>query len=89
MIENAGNAPVKNAFSTRRCDKKFRKMISVAQELQVVLRSKFRGCLLGALYGDCFGAQFENEPFSGSGKYMTQRFFDGMDKSTRGGESQL
>jgi poly(ADP-ribose) glycohydrolase ARH3 len=29
-----------------------------------ILRSKFRGCLLGALFGDALGAEFEGEYFN-------------------------
>lgn len=45
----------------------------------IILRSKFRGCLLGALLGDCLGAPFEGEAMSSGGKLVLQKYFDKLE----------
>lgn len=46
-------------------------------------KSKFRGCLLGVLLGDCLGGQFEGDSFFGSNKQMTQNYFDLLDSDAK------
>ena len=47
----------------------------------ILLKSKFRGCLLGGLLGDCLGAPFEGDPGS---RVVTQNYFDKLeDKQTK------
>lgn len=46
----------------------------------VLLRSKFRGCLLGGLLGDCLGAPFEGDPFTPGAKIVAQRYFDKLEE---------
>ncbi|KAE8738141.1 hypothetical protein FOCC_FOCC016383 [Frankliniella occidentalis] len=41
----------------------------------VSLISKFRGCLAGALFGDCFGAPFEFEDENGPSPVVLNKFF--------------
>lgn len=44
-----------------------------------MLRSRFRGCLLGSLLGDCCGAPFEGETFTTGGKIVLQKYFDKLE----------
>lgn len=46
-----------------------------------VLRSKFRGCLLGSLIGDCLGAPYEGEFVTNGEKIIIQRYFDKLESS--------
>lgn len=41
-----------------------------------VLKSKFRGCLMGCLLGDCLGAPFEGDAWSAGAKLVVQNYFD-------------
>lgn len=41
-----------------------------------VLRSKFRGCLLGSLLGDCLGAPFEGDVISSGDKLVIKNYLD-------------
>ncbi|GJQ69353.1 hypothetical protein Trydic_g6480 [Trypoxylus dichotomus] len=47
-----------------------------ASRLDGLLKSKFRGSMLGTLIGDCLGAPFEGEPGS---KVVVQRYFETID----------
>ncbi|KAK7604998.1 hypothetical protein V9T40_006184 [Parthenolecanium corni] len=44
-----------------------------------MLAKKFRGCLIGALSGDCFGAPYEDEPVSAISKTQLQTYFDNLE----------
>lgn len=44
-----------------------------------LLKSKFRGCILGSLVGDCFGAPFAGDSFTSTSKVVLQRYFDKLD----------
>ncbi|KAJ3665049.1 hypothetical protein Zmor_000564 [Zophobas morio] len=44
-----------------------------------VLKSKFRGSLLGSLLGDCLGSPFEGEPITAGEKIVIQRYFDKLE----------
>lgn len=58
----------------------------------VLLKSKFRGCLLGALLGDCLGAPFEGDEITAGDRGVLQRnidklegpYFNGKYKFTQG-----
>jgi poly(ADP-ribose) glycohydrolase ARH3 len=43
----------------------------------ISLASKFRGCLVGALLGDCLGAPYEMD--SGVSKTVLQKYFDKLE----------
>lgn len=45
----------------------------------ILLKSKFRGCLLGSLIGDCFGAPFEGDVMTSGGKVVLQKYFDKLE----------
>ncbi|KAK5649651.1 hypothetical protein RI129_000680 [Pyrocoelia pectoralis] len=45
----------------------------------ILLKSKFRGCLLGSLIGDCFGAPFEGDIMTSGGKVVLQKYFDKLE----------
>ncbi|KAK4882575.1 hypothetical protein RN001_005894 [Aquatica leii] len=45
----------------------------------ILLKSKFRGCMLGALLGDCLGAPFEGETMTAGGKLILQKYFDKLE----------
>lgn len=45
-----------------------------------LLQSKFRGCLLGSLMGDCLGGPYEGQTVSSGDKIIIQRYFDKMEK---------
>lgn len=45
----------------------------------LLLKSKFRGCLLGALIGDCLGAPFEGDTITMGGKIVLQKYWDKLD----------
>lgn len=47
--------------------------------LTKMLAKKFRGCLLGALAGDCFGAPYEGEAVSAVSKTQLQSYFDKLE----------
>lgn len=54
-----------------------------------VLKSKFRGCLIGCLLGDCMGAPFEGDALSAGAKIIIQNYFDKLDgPHFRGGLTQ-
>nr|XP_022904257.1 poly(ADP-ribose) glycohydrolase ARH3-like [Onthophagus taurus] len=42
----------------------------------VLMKAKFRGCMLGTLMGDCLGAPFEGDPGS---RAIVQKYFDKID----------
>lgn len=46
-----------------------------------IMKSKFRGCMLGTLMGDCLGAPFEGDPYSAGGKLVVQRYFDKLEEA--------
>lgn len=46
---------------------------------QSILKSKFRGCILGALVGDCYGAPFIGDGLASSSKIVLQKYFDKLD----------
>lgn len=46
---------------------------------QVLLKSKFRGCFLGTLIGDCYGAPFAGDALNSSSKIVLQKYFDKLD----------
>ena len=45
----------------------------------ILLKSKFRGCLLGSLIGDCLGAPFEGDVMTTGGKLILQKYFDKLE----------
>lgn len=45
----------------------------------LLLKSKFRGCMLGSLVGDCLGAPFEGDEYSAGEKLVIQRYFDKLE----------
>ncbi|KAJ8919096.1 hypothetical protein NQ315_012081 [Exocentrus adspersus] len=47
-----------------------------------LMKSKFRGCLLGSLIGDCLGAPFEGDVVTAGDKIVIQRYFDKLQDST-------
>lgn len=46
----------------------------------VMLKSSFRGCLMGGLLGDCLGAPFEGDPLSAGAKKIVQNYFDKLEE---------
>lgn len=44
-----------------------------------MLKNKFRGCLIGALVGDCFGAPYEGESISSISRIQLQSYFDKLE----------
>lgn len=44
------------------------------------LQSKFKGCLMGALLGDCLGAPFEGDPLTGGAVKVVQNYFDKLEE---------
>lgn len=46
---------------------------------KTLLQSKFRGCLLGTLVGDCCAAPFEGDTFTTGGKIILQKYFDKLE----------
>lgn len=47
--------------------------------MSTLLKSKFRGCLLGSLAGDCCGAPFEGDIFTAGSKIVLQNYFDKLE----------
>lgn len=47
-----------------------------------MLKSKFRGSLMGVLLGDCLGGPFEGDEFKSSAKATAQKYFDLMGLNT-------
>lgn len=45
----------------------------------ILLKAKFRGCLLGCLMGDCLGGPFESDLMSAGSKTIVQKYFDKLD----------
>ncbi|KAG5896276.1 hypothetical protein JTB14_033573 [Gonioctena quinquepunctata] len=45
-----------------------------------ILKSKFRGCLLGSLVGDCSGAPYEGDTITSGDKIIIQRYFDKLEE---------
>lgn len=45
-----------------------------------VVKTKFRGCLMGALLGDCLGAPFEGDPLSRGALKVIQNYFDKLEE---------
>lgn len=43
---------------------------------KAIIHSKFRGCLLGSLIGDCLGSPYEGDVVSDGDKIIIQRYFD-------------
>lgn len=58
------------------------KNIAMASFDNSVIRSKFRGCLLGSLIGDSLGAPYEGEFVTSGEKIIIQRYFDKLEGST-------
>lgn len=50
----------------------------------VLLKSKFRGSLLGSLLGDCLGAPYEGDIISSGDKIIIQRYFDKLESDFKG-----
>jgi len=46
-----------------------------------VIKSKYRGALLGSLLGDCLGAPYEGDEISSGDRIIIQRYFDKMDNT--------
>lgn len=46
-----------------------------------MIHSKFRGCLLGSLLGDCLGAPYEGDFVTDGDKIIIQRYFDKLSGS--------
>lgn len=65
------NAPL--AFGVRLA-RSYQKMDKIA------LQSKFKGCLMGALLGDCLGAPFEGDPLSRGAVKVVQNYFDKLEE---------
>lgn len=47
---------------------------------KVMLKSSFRGCIMGGLLGDCLGAPFEGDPLSPGAKKIIQNYFDKLEE---------
>ncbi|CAH1175613.1 unnamed protein product [Phaedon cochleariae] len=56
------------------------KNITMAALEPSLLRSKFRGSLLGALIGDCTGSPYEGETITAGEKIIIQRYFDKLEE---------
>lgn len=52
----------------------------------LLVKSKFRGCMIGSLMGDCLGAPFEGDEYSASNKLVIQRYFDQLETSNKKGK---
>lgn len=55
------------------------KNITMAHFDNTIIRSKFRGCLFGALIGDCLGAPYEGEFVTNGEKIIIQRYFEKLE----------
>lgn len=55
----------------------------------VSLKSKFQGCLMGALVGDCLGAPFEGDPLSRGAAKIVQNYFDKLEEPDIKGRKQM
>lgn len=55
----------------------------------LLLKSKFRGCLLGGLLGDCLGAPFEGDPLSLGANKVIQNYFDKLEEPDVKGKQEL
>lgn len=63
----------------------FFKNIAMATLENSLIKSKFRGCLLGSLIGDCVGAPFEGDIVTSGDKIVIQKYFDKLqDPSFKG-----
>ncbi|XP_028140272.1 ADP-ribosylhydrolase ARH3 [Diabrotica virgifera virgifera] len=58
------------------------KHFTMAKMEAAVLKSKFKGCLLGALVGDCTGSPFEGDTITHGDKLIIQKYFDRMQDPT-------
>ncbi|VEN63753.1 unnamed protein product [Callosobruchus maculatus] len=52
---------------------------SLAVMESALLKSKFRGCLLGSVIGDCTGAPYEGDTITSGDKIVIQRYFDKLE----------
>ncbi|XP_019754450.1 ADP-ribosylhydrolase ARH3 isoform X1 [Dendroctonus ponderosae] len=52
---------------------------SFSRKMHSPTQSKFRGCLLGSLMGDCLGAPYEGQEITSGDKIIIQRYFDKME----------
>lgn len=52
------------------------KNLTMATLENSLIKSKFRGCLLGSLIGDCVGAPFEGDIVTSGDKIVIQRYFE-------------
>lgn len=56
------------------------KSVTMAARLEAsVLKSKFKGCLLGALIGDCTGSPYEGDTITHGDKLIIQRYYDKLE----------
>ncbi|CAG9765032.1 unnamed protein product [Ceutorhynchus assimilis] len=46
------------------------------------IQSKFRGCLVGSLMGDCLGGPYEGDEISSGDRIIIQRYFDKMEDAS-------
>lgn len=61
------------------------KNLTMATLENSLIKSKFRGCLLGSLIGDCVGAPFEGDIVTSGDKIVIQRYFEKLqDPSFKG-----
>lgn len=53
--------------------------MAIAAMESALLKSKFRGCLLGSLVGDCMGAPYEGDTITSGDKLVIQRYFNTLE----------
>lgn len=56
-------------------------VLRMAKLEAAILKSKFRGCMLGSLMGDCLGAPFEGNDYSPGESLTIQRYFDQLESN--------
>lgn len=63
------------------------RQFTMATKEYIPLHSKFRGSLLGSLFGDCLGAPYEGDEISPGDKITIQKYFDKLqDPALKGDE---
>lgn len=46
----------------------------------LLVKSKFRGCMLGCLIGDCLGGPFEGDQYSPGNKLVVHNYFEKLNR---------
>ena len=78
MFNNCDYASLTCYKSYSKGDNTIIQLHNMAEPQLASLMSRFQGCLIGALVGDCFGAPFE---FSKSGLDFVKRFVNKVETS--------